>query len=751
MKGWLFDIYHSKDRIFLWLKTEKGKTKMIRKIWKPNFYVNGSEKDLEKLESDLKGKNSVRELKWKLKRTDLQTESESKVLKIICESTGKKQDMAREIIRRGNFKKFRLFNVDVSPTQKYLFERKIFPMGKIRLKNLFNPDIQPIDSAEKTRYEIPNLESIMLEVEGEKNRKYHDLNKPISRIELETDDGTAAIEKSDEKRMILDLIGLIEERDPDIILTRGGDKWDFPYLAKRAKINNISEKLILGREKRPLKYDDREGVSYFSYGRTYHRAAPHHLKGRIHVDKENSFIYQKCGLEGLMELSRISKTPVQKTARNSIGSIMTNLQLFKAWKKGILIPWKKRKSERFKSALKLIDADRGGFIFEPEAGLHENVGEIDFDSFYPAIMEKYNISPETVLCDCCKNSNRKVPELNYNICELKRGLIPRVLEPVLEKRQEYKELLRKAGRSEKLKFEKRQKALKWILVTSFGYLGYRNAKFGRIEAHESVTAYARKNLKLASKSAENAGYSVVHGIVDSLWVKKERKSAPGLNELCRKIENKIGLPINFEGKYRWIIFLREKNHSKKPAVNKYYGLLNGERIKSRGILSRKSDTPLIVSKAQKNILKNLSKAKEKNKLSSKAEKALDTSKEYVKKIRTGKAKPKELAVEKRLSKIPSEYERDSRCAIAARKLEESGVHVKAGESVRFIVKNRNAKDPTRRVKPLLLFSKEERYDSKWYMKRLVDSIFEVLKPLGYSRHEIKSKVLGEKKQEKLRR
>ncbi|EMO53823.1 hypothetical protein LEP1GSC172_4439 [Leptospira noguchii] len=30
-------------------------------------------------------------------------------------------------------------------------------------------------------------------------------------------------------------------------------------------------------------------------------------------------------------------------------------------------------------------------------------------------------------------------------------------------------------------YEARQSALKWMLVTSFGYLGYRNAKFGRLE------------------------------------------------------------------------------------------------------------------------------------------------------------------------------------------------------------------------------------------------------------------------------
>ncbi|MBI4671989.1 MAG: hypothetical protein HY741_10035 [Chloroflexi bacterium] len=34
-----------------------------------------------------------------------------------------------------------------------------------------------------------------------------------------------------------------------------------------------------------------------------------------------------------------------------------------------------------------------------------------------------------------------------------------------------------------------QSAHKWLLVTCLGYLGYKNARFGKIEAHEAVTAF----------------------------------------------------------------------------------------------------------------------------------------------------------------------------------------------------------------------------------------------------------------------
>ena len=45
-----------------------------------------------------------------------------------------------------------------------------------------------------------------------------------------------------------------------------------------------------------------------------------------------------------------------------------------------------------------------------------------------------------------------------------------------------------------------------MLVTCFGYLGYRNARFGRIEAHEAVTAFGREKLLTAKEICEENGF-----------------------------------------------------------------------------------------------------------------------------------------------------------------------------------------------------------------------------------------------------
>jgi DNA polymerase, archaea type len=143
----------------------------------------------------------------------------------------------------------------------------------------------------------------------------------------------------------------------------------------------------------------------------------------------------------------------------------------------------------FKSASELLVADRGGFVYEPKVGIHDNVGEVDFSSMYPSIMVKNNISVETVLCKCCPDSKVRIPELNYNICEKRRGVVPKALELILSKRLTYKRL-REETKDPALKeiYDNRQVALKWILVTCFGYLGYRNSKFGTVDEHIGVCA-----------------------------------------------------------------------------------------------------------------------------------------------------------------------------------------------------------------------------------------------------------------------
>ena len=88
----------------------------------------------------------------------------------------------------------------------------------------------------------------------------------------------------------------------------------------------------------------------------------------------------------------------------------------------------------------MLVGDRGGFVFEPRVGAHDHIGEVDFSSMYLVLMAKNNISAETVLCKCCPDSPRRIPELNYPICTRRKGIVPKTLELVVSKRLFYKRM-----------------------------------------------------------------------------------------------------------------------------------------------------------------------------------------------------------------------------------------------------------------------------------------------------------------------
>jgi DNA polymerase-2 len=91
--------------------------------------------------------------------------------------------------------------------------------------------------------------------------------------------------------------------------------------------------------------------------------------------------------------------------------------------------------------------------------------------------------------------------------------------------------------------------------------------------------------------AEKRGFTVIHGIVDSLRPKKDKPTTQDCSELCGEVSRKTGVPQHFEGHYRWIVFLPSKMHPKIGVLNRYYGVMEDGKVKVRGIEVRRADTP----------------------------------------------------------------------------------------------------------------------------------------------------------------
>jgi DNA polymerase elongation subunit (family B) len=508
-------------------------------------------------------------------------------------------------------------------------------------------------------------------------------------------------------------------------------------------INGVSDKLVLGRDDVSLVARNVRGKTFFSYGRTFYRAPARRLYGRVHVDEKNTFILAESGLDGLFEIARTCRVSLHAAARSSIGSSMSSIQFYQAMKDNVLIPRNKSIPEAFKSALELLVGDRGGFVYEPEVGVHDDVGEVDFASMYPTVMVNNNISAETVLCKCCPNSKLRIPELGYNICEKRVGVVPKALKPVIAKRLLYKKLKAEA-QDERLRevYDNRQIALKWILVTCFGYLGYRNARFGTVDGHIGVCAFGREAFLKASRIAEEKGFRIIHGIVDSLWLKKKDATDEEYQGLCEEIREETQIPLSFEGRYNWIVFLPSKMHPNVGVLNHYYGVMESGKIKVRGLEVRRRDTPPFVHDAQTKMLEVLAQARNSKEFVQKIPDALKVLRGFREKLLAGEVSVWDLIITKHLSKDPKRYKQMVSQVIAAKQLMKEGVEVAAGKNVKFLFTSAENKRYERRVAAEELIEKNTNSDVKKYLLLLYASAASMFSPFGYSIGTVYDEVRG---------
>ncbi|MEN6609888.1 MAG: type B DNA-directed DNA polymerase [Methanoregulaceae archaeon] len=524
----------------------------------------------------------------------------------------------------------RLFNVDVRRDQQYLAEHGLFPCGTPD-ESRFSPDISW------------DLRQIEIRVNGNPSR-----SSGIPPIDL-TDPACSRKEHlaGDEKTILSDLFSLIEALDPHVILFPDADLW-MSRIVTRARNQGITP--IISRTGL---FRTMGARSYWSYGRMEHKNAAMIPDGRILIDTEQSFVYQEGGLDGVMMGSRLSGLSPNLVSRFTPGTLISSYETFEALKRGIAVPFRKSDAENVRRLAELRERDKGGMMFQPKAGVYENVHEIDFTSLYPSIIVRYNLSPETV-----EHQNRP-------------GFLATVLDPLVQMRIETKRL-----KKQDTEYAGIDSILKWMLVTCFGYTGYRNAKFGRIEVHEAITARSRDILLQAKDIAEGMGFRVLHGIVDCLWVQGTR-----VPDLKARIEQETRLPTEVET-CSWIAFLPMVD-GKFGAYARYFCRLEDGSVKVRGIAARRHDTPEYVRNMQQEILTLMSGAATVAELRDLVNPSRAIYQRYRDTIHS--ADTKEFRVSRRISRIS--YSRRCLEASALEAYRSEGIVVAPGMKITYVVRD----------------------------------------------------------------
>jgi len=723
-RGWLLDVYaHRESGVTLWLLAEDGQRCQLRQPFTTTFYAAGPFARLRALWQYVRRRKTPARLA-RVQRQDLFA-GPLDVLALEVDTAVQPQFFQQV---QQAFPDLEYYDADVPVSVQYAARFNWFPTlpGLVQVDEQDNVlAVTPLVSRWAVERPLPPLRILTI---------IPDCDPALSAPQQVTVGfgGKSVHYKLDQPRLLL--IGLqaqLRRHDPDLILTKWGDTWLFPLLCRWAKESGAA----FHPSRDPLRaWQMKQASSYFTYGMVLYRGAQTHLFGRWHIDVKNALMFQEYDLAGVLEQTAVTGMPVQAMARRSPGAGITAMQMITALQRGVLIPVTKQQAERYKSARTLLRSDRGGLVFQPQIGLHTDVIEIDFVSMYPSIITHFNVSPETV--GRTGGETAVVPELGMLIDQSRTGLLPETLAPLLHKRIAIKEQLAALTRLDcrRPTLNARSTALKWLLVVAFGYAGYKRARFGRIEAHEAITAYSREALLRAKEAAESLGYAVLHLYVDGLWVQRRGvKTAVAVQPLLETIEEVTGLPIALEGFYRWIAFLPSKQDGRVAVPNRYFGVFEDGMVKTRGIELRRHDTPPFVAGAQGEILGYLAK-----RVRGEPTAGLHTCRADIvelvhgrlQALRRGAVDPADLLLAQRLSREVAEYAAPSPAARAAAQLQAAGKDRHPGQRIQFVL-TRGEPDVYAWGLPQTLDLR--RVDVPRYEELTLRAVQTVLQPWGVSR------------------
>ena len=726
--GWLLDLFEDpRDGLVLYFIDQNGERRRLTCAFPVTFYALGTDAQLETLSLYLK--DHFRELSvGYAQQMDVFKRQKVTVLTVTVANPYEIGKVFSQVAAR--FPNLEYANADLQISLRFAARTGTFPLAYCRVGMNENLQLEEIEVLEDAWVMDPRpipLRVITLAPDVDPNHA-----RPTVLL-VESEGKTYRLDLRDWRPLLVNLRTLIRRCDPDLVLTGWGDTWLLPLLLKKSEQYHIP--LELNRETgRGVRWMDER--TYFSYGRIVYRGQQIHLFGRCHIDRQNAVLWNDYEFAGTIEACRVTSLPLQTSSRTSPGTGISSIEMLTALREGILVPWQKQETEMLKPAADLFAADQGGMVYQPRIGVHKQVAEIDFISLYPAIMVHFNISPETILTD--GDTDNLVPALGLAIDPSLIGLVPKALRPLLEKRVQMK---RDMGNipdwdPRRKSLERRASALKWLLVTCFGYLGYKNARFGRIEAHQAVTAYGREALIRAKEAAEDLGFEVIQLYVDGLWVcRPDGATRENVEPLLLEIQDRTGLPIALDGIYRWVVFVGSRQNKGRPVANRYFGVFQDGSIKVRGIDARRRDSAPFVSAAQMHLLELLAGKPT-------PEEALPEAFEYLadqlRDLREGRVPLPDLIVRLQLSRKLEAYRTPSPAARAALQLKMAGKEVRPGQRVALIYTRDEARvfawDLPQKPNPRTV-------DVERYQKLLLRAAGLVLESWGWDDEKLRRKMI----------
>ncbi len=568
---------------------------------------------------------------------------------------------------------------------------------------------------------------------------------------------------SSEKEIIKRFVEIVNEKNPDVVIGYNTDLFDFGYLRDRAEKYKVN--LDLGVDGSDLKF---ERGGYGSKAKI--RGIPHidlypvirrsfrlskytledvaeELLGREKTKISVKEIF-KCWDEGGEELERlvqysledaiitleigknilplqlelckiVGQTPFD-ISRMTSGQLVEWLLIKKAYEYNEIVPNRPKGRDLIEREAESIV---GGYVRQPEKGLHIDIVLFDFRSLYPSIIVTHNIDPSTLNCGCCVNDNVG-PKSGHRFCQKEKGFIPRILEDLVKRRMDIKKSIKKEEDPMKRRIlDIQQQALKILANSFYGYMGYPRARWYCREAAESVTAWGRYYIQETIKMAENFGLKVVYGDTDSLFCEANGISSEKIKDFVKQINSTLPgiIELEYEGRYKRGIFVTKKRYAMVDEDGK---------MVVRGLELVRRDWAQIAKETQKNVLMAILRE-------GSPEKAAEIIRNEIKKIKGKNVNTEDLIIYTQLTKDVSEYKTDAPHVSIAKRAKKMGREISRGSIIGYVVTRGEGKIGNR----ALLVDEIEKfdYDPDYYIdNQLLPAVLRIMEALGYNEGDLKT-------------
>ncbi len=370
-----------------------------------------------------------------------------------------------------------------------------------------------------------------------------------------------------EKEMIEEFVGIIKDNNVDIIVGYNSDNFDFPYLKDRAKILGVD--LDIGMDGSDVRFIRRGFANAASFKGLIHvdlylvmrrymtlerytlERVYYELFGEEKIDVpgdkiwefwdnggeelDNLFDYSlddvvstlKIAEQTLplnLELTRIIGQPLFDVSRMATGQQAEWFLVKQAYFDDEIVPNKQGANFANRAA---AEDNEGGYVREPEKGLHENLVQFDFRSLYPSIIISKNISPDVMVLGDVENEDdyNISPEHGLKFKKEPQGFIPSVIDKILQERFRIKrEMKASDDETEKKALDVQQQAIKRLANTMYGIYGFPRFRWYSFECAKAITSWGRQYIKSSIKMAEEYGFYTIYADTDGFYAKYQKKS-----------------------------------------------------------------------------------------------------------------------------------------------------------------------------------------------------------------------------------